>query len=268
MISQHFVNQAAGRLYELVGAFFTNTSRGPGRCQVCTGPAIESLCPQCATWQATYGTDLADLVVPLAYAKGYMDPLHQSAHHVHQYKHPLRPSKECQRDLKLMMRMATLLHGECIARVVGWWDVLTFVPSASRPGIEHPVVGLARAVAPRDPEPARVLLDLGPDISAAPKRRPLPHRFAVADQFVSTVVGRHVLVVDDTWVSGDKPQSAALALRMAGARTVTIVCIARWLSWTYNEEHRQLISSLTAPYNARQCPVTGSVCRLSAAHPC
>ena len=263
MIPQHIADLAAERLYELVGAFFTNTSRGPGRCQVCTGPATESLCPQCSTWHATYGTDLADLVVPLAYAKGYMDPLHQSAHHVHQYKHHLRPSVECQRDLKLMVRTATLLHGECIAQAVGWWDVLTFVPSASRPGAEHPVVDLARAVAPRNPEPARVLLDLGPDILTGPQRHPLPHRFAVSDRFLPKVAGRHVLLVDDTWVSGDKPQSAALALRAAGARTVTILCIARWLRDLQRRAqaaHQQLegaVQRSTVPGDRKRVPPSG-----------
>ncbi|MBL8928275.1 MAG: hypothetical protein JNM77_18920 [Pseudonocardia sp.] len=266
MIPDEVKERAAQQLYELVGAFFTNTSRGPGRCQVCTGPAVEPLCTQCSNWHDVYGADLADLVVPLAYAKGYMSPLHQSAHHVTQYKNRIQPSAECQRDLALMVRVATLLHGECIAATAGWWDVLTFVPSAGRPGVAHPVVDLARAVAPLNPAPTKVLLDLGPDISSGPARYPLPHRFVVPEEYAPKVAGQHVLVVDDTWVSGDKPQSAALALRAAGARTVTLLLVARWLNWNYNEQHKKLISSLKEPYDARQCPVTGDACPTSVSH--
>lgn len=80
------------------------------------------------------------------------------------------------------------------------------------------------------------------------------------------MAGQHVLVVDDTWVSGDKPQSAALALRAAGARTVTLLLVARWLSWNHNEQHKRLISSLKEPYDARQCPVTGDACPASVSH--
>ncbi len=42
----------------------------------------------------------------------------------------------------------SLLHGACIARHVGWWGAVTFVPSASRPGPEHLVAELARQIAP------------------------------------------------------------------------------------------------------------------------
>lgn len=41
------------------------------------------------------------------------------------------------------------------------------------------------------------------------------------------VVGADVLVVDDTWVSGGSAQSAAAALKLAGARHVAIVVLGR-----------------------------------------
>ena len=69
----------------------------------------------------------------------------------------------------------------------------------------------------------------------------------------------HVLVVDDTWVSGEKAQSAALALKAAGARAVTIICIGRWLSTRW-VAHKALIDALGTPYDALQCPVTGGTC--------
>jgi hypothetical protein len=41
------------------------------------------------------------------------------------------------------------------------------------------------------------------------------------------VAGADVLVVEDTWVSGRSAQSAAVALKLAGARTVAVIVIGR-----------------------------------------
>lgn len=198
--------------------------------------------------------------MPLAYAKGRMSPAHQSEHHVYRYKSRLHPSLENRQDLQLMIHTASWLHGGCVASVVGWWEVLTFVPSAARPGIHHPVVELAKQVAPSDLAVVKVLLDNGPDVSADPKRWPLPTRFEVADKWRPMIAAKHVLVVDDTWVSGCKSQSAAITLKDAGASTVTILCVARWLSQTYNEDHQEMIKKLKDPYDAEMCPVTGGTC--------
>jgi phosphoribosylpyrophosphate synthetase len=258
MISQEMRQQVRDRLHREVGGFFTNTSRGPGTCAVCRGPAEANLCGQCAEQRAAYGDQLADQVVILAYAKGRMTTLHQSAHHMLRYKHRINPSEECQRDLKLMVLSATSLHGECMARAHGWWHTITFVSSATRPGTDHPVVLLAQQVVPFE-DRARILLDHGPSIDAS-GRFPLPDRFIISENYKPDVAGHHVLVVDDTWVSGDKAQSAALTLKAAGAATVTILCVARWLDWTYNDAHQQLIKASTAPYDALICPVTGGEC--------
>lgn len=259
MIPDEIAKQVRTRLYAQVGAFFTHTRRSPGRCGICTAPALADLCGGCADQRMIYGAELADLVVPLAYIKGWMNPAHQSEHHVRRYKHPVQPSPGCLADLKLMMLAGTLLHGGCIARTVGWWQVVTFVPSATRPGPEHPVADLARQVATHSLNTQRILLTLGPGFAAEPDRWPRPDRFVVLPEFVPVVAGRHVLVVDDTWVSGGKAQSAALALKAVGAAAVTIVCIGRWLSYRWNE-HRPLIDSLREPYDAMHCPVTGSAC--------
>ncbi len=245
-------------LHREVGGFFTNTSRGPDNCAVCTGPAAAELCWQCENQRARYGDQLAGQVVTLAYAKGNMSPLHQSAHHMIRYKQRINPSLECMRDLKLMVLGATYLHNECMARAFGPWDTVTFVSSTSRPGTNHPVVELAAQVIPLE-DRAKLLLGIGPQIAES-GRFPLPGRFTISDAQRPNVEDRHVLVVDDTWVSGDKSQSAALALRGAGARAVTILCVARWLSWTYNVDHERLIKASTAPYDALLCPVTGGDC--------
>ena len=53
--------------------------------------------------------------------------------------------------------------------------------------------------------------------------RPARDGFVVRPERRSAVQGRHVLVLDDTYVSGARAQSAAGALRLAGAVSVQIV---------------------------------------------
>jgi hypothetical protein len=53
-----------------------------------------------------------------------------------------------------------------------------------------------------------------------------PWRFA-ADRGAAGAAGASVLLLDDTWVSGASAQSAAVALRMAGARHVAVVVLGR-----------------------------------------
>ena len=45
----------------------------------------------------------------------------------------------------------------------------------------------------------------------------------------STVSGQNVLLLDDTWASGGHAESAAAALKRAGAARVTILALARWM---------------------------------------
>jgi hypothetical protein len=249
--------QIRENLRQQVGGFFTNAARGPALCSVCTGPADDQRCYQCERQHAEYGDQLADQTIIFAYAK----EREQSGHHMYGYKRRISPSLDNLRDLKLMMLGGTFLHGDCIAQAFGWWEAITFVSSASRPELEHPVVELAKQVVHHGRDPDRVLLGIGPDIDAAPSRFPLPHRFTVDEVRSERVADKHVLVVDDTWVSGDKSQSAALALKAAGARAVTILCIARWLSPTYNFPHQDLlIKASRTQYDALVCPVTGASC--------
>lgn len=108
------------RLYADVGAFFCPTRRGaPQICFVCTGPANTTndppLCSQCRDARTEQGSSLADLVATLAYAKGRMPSMHQSAHHVRAYK-ALSPAPRCAQDLGLMAGAATYLHGGAAGR--------------------------------------------------------------------------------------------------------------------------------------------------------
>jgi hypothetical protein len=69
------------------------------------------------------------------------------------------------------------------------------------------------------------------------------------------VADRHVLVLEDTWVTGASAQSAAVTLKDAGARAVTIRPLARWL-WesTTEPDGAAFFASLGEPYDPLRCP--------------
>jgi phosphoribosylpyrophosphate synthetase len=200
----------------------------------------------------------------LTYVRGHASSKHQSAHTVRAYKQQPR-SEKASRDMSLMVVAATVIHGECMGAAAGGaWNAVTFVPSARGNGPTHPVAELARQVRPDHPE-HRFLLSVGPGFGV-PGRSVRPDRFAVPPEFTSRVAGRRVLLVDDTWTTGSKAQSAAVSLHAAGALSVTVLCVARWLrdDWP---EHRALLDSAKAPYDASICPVIGEVCDRGAQDP-
>jgi len=111
-------------------------------------------------------------------------------------------------------------HAACIIAARGTWDVVTHVPSTSgRPGL-HPLERTLRS---------SMLLSVRQRSLLAPGTARLDHHIASPDGFRVTarVDGLRVLVVDDTYVSGARAQSAAASLRAAGAHVVSIVALCR-----------------------------------------
>jgi hypothetical protein len=106
-------------------------------------------------------------------------------------------------------------------------DLVTVVPSTRRPGAAPlgRVAGLGALVASALPAArwapdllCRAALRGGPPPVA--HMRPDPAAFIVAPAECAALRGARVLLLDDTYVSGARAQSAAAALRVAGARTV------------------------------------------------
>jgi hypothetical protein len=241
-----------------VGAIFRTVRRGQGICEVCAGPASGSLCGTCSWHRDRYGDRLADLVVPVAYAvRGQ-----QSGHHMYGYKGDRSSSEDNLRDVKFLARGAAYLHRNCIVAEVGRpWAAATFVCSQNRPGAEHPVSQIGDQVVNYDDASLlyKFQIETGPSIAVDRRDGPLPDRFVLPEPWKTQVDGQHVLVVDDTWVSGRNSQSVAIACKDAGASEVTILCAARWLDRAYGG-HPELIDRLPPLFDALSCPVTGGAC--------
>jgi hypothetical protein len=108
-------------------------------------------------------------------------------------------------------------------------DLIVPVPSSSRPGPAslEAVDGLAARVSSVAPGAAwapRVLQRADGGIGPM---RPNARAFAVPDLWRPAVKGSRVLLLDDTYVSGARAQSAAAALRLGGARSVLVVPLGR-----------------------------------------
>ncbi|MGB8403103.1 MAG: phosphoribosyltransferase [Mycobacterium sp.] len=255
-------------------AYFHNIAGpGPGICPVCRGPApTTGLCSTCSTTQANLHGATCDHTFFLAYADGYNpDAWSQSAHTMRQYKAAPAP-QQCVEDVHMLTLTETWLHDPCIRAAEGGgdWDVATYVPSKKRTGL-HPVTGVAlnvARIAADDPDDGcprrikRVSLACGP-VDAA--RVANIDRFTVPDAVRPVVEGKRVLLVDDTWTTGTSLQSAAAALKSAGAASVTGLCVARWLSWRWEPDAVLLRDVTAAPYDPFRCLAGTHQCRLRSA---
>jgi hypothetical protein len=194
-------------------------SIGRVNCRTCRGPTPAGLarCYQCDLARRQAGELLADVVAPIGYAvRG--GPL---ARDLWRYKADHLGAAESAGRLRAMLADYLREHGESLWAAAGMTagpGVAAVVPSGrGRPG-GHPLAGLVRSCV----DVPLVGLAVAP-AGAAHGRGVDPGWLRVDGD----VAGADVLVVDDTWVSGGSAQSAAVALKLAGARRVAIVVIGR-----------------------------------------
>ena len=172
-------------------------------------------CYQCDRHWRAAAAQLADAVVPAGYAvKGG-----QLATDLWRYK--WNDDQEAAARLHLVLRDFLRDHAGCVQQAAGMVAPpgrLAIVPSGQgRPG-PHPLAGLLASCLA---VPQARLVAVGQ--LAARGREVDPGWVRVND----AVAGQHVLVVDDTWVSGGSAQSVAVALKRAGAIRVAVVVIGR-----------------------------------------
>jgi hypothetical protein len=196
---------------------------GPGICVSCRGPARPGFgrCFHCELHAESAPGLLADVVAPVACApKGS-----GLARDLWLYKSARAGAAEA--GAALLAMLLVFLHDEG-ARV--WQRAGTppthacVVPSGrGRPG-PHPLWALVRECVALP----RVVLLARP--GGDPWGRVLdPGRF----QSPRPLAGATVLLLDDTWTSGSTVQSAAIALKRAGARSVAAVVLGRHLPRRY-----------------------------------
>ena len=204
---------------------------GAGVCDICHGSpnAGWDRCSSCAQTDGQVSRPI-ELVVPITLCEA-MGQMH----------HVLRSYKDSPVEsvrTRMRLRIAALLyrflatHRECIINAAGGdWDLITTVPSSTGRAGTHPLELVIQHVPPVEREHA-TLLRRGPG--------QLGHNRASDDGYevIEDVRGRSMLLVDDTFTSGARGQSAASALQLAGAHVVAMVPIGRYMRPDYSPATR------------------------------
>ncbi len=214
-------------------------------CSVCRGPCgrRSARCYQCDLHLQCAPGSLADVVVPVAFAiKGG-----PHARCLWQYK-SVRMTAETVGRAELTVRALLTVflhdHGPCLWRAAGISGPthLAVVPTArARPGT-HPLRALV----------AEHLTGPWAELRARPGGEQVrdldPSRFRAA-----ALPGAKVLLIDDTWTTGSSAQSAAMALRSAGADAVVTVVLGRHVGRA-EAEHAGLDPAIM-PFRLENCAV-------------
>lgn len=225
-------------------------------CRICRGPTgVKNdagehweMCRPCQGHRTTPGirpSELAESAGFIIYALEYADrSVDQSLRDMYQYK-LLSPghtagegiSQQGQRIRALLY--ATLRdHLPRVEKNVGSVEVITHIPSTStKPRRDpHALADAIDSAVSKLPGLARHRRLLVPGRGGVGSSRAVdPDRFCVVEP--AEVAGRHVLLVEDTWVSGSSAQSAAVVLHRAGAARVTVLCVARMLTAQWRAGH-------------------------------
>jgi hypothetical protein len=242
------LDELCGRLVERAGGYLRNTVRIDGvTCAVCTTPTFGY--PRCFPCHrhTRSGEHLADAVGPLVYAvKGQ-----QSAYMMRNYKGG-RPIAEHRLTVTLLCLLAMRLHNRCAGILahapVTHWSTVPSLPAKSG---EHPLHRVVSRIAPGEEVPL-----LAATATPGPREVHSDH-FRVPGDVPGDA---HVLLLDDTWTRGGHAQSAALALRTAGAQRVSVLVVARWLNPDFGDTGDFIGEHLRRDYDPGICPWTGGTC--------
>jgi predicted amidophosphoribosyltransferase len=228
-------------------ALYENVMLGPRR-----GPDV---CARCFNFTAgydhcygcAYGRPVLDAVVPISYSVAG-EQLH---HALSSYK---RLDGEVARRLGAIL--AAILwrflaeHESCVARAAGTekFDLVTTVPSGDRARDEHhPLRHIVGELVGPTRERHRHLLrrshvEVAPRAFNQQKFEPTKH----LDEHTT------VLLIDDTWTTGASAQSAAAALKAAGAGPIAAVVLGRHLNREWHQNDRRL-RGIAQPFDWSRC---------------
>jgi hypothetical protein len=240
-------------LKRIAGGYLRNTVQVPSAtCSVCAGPAPGyTYCYKCLRHSQS-GYPIADRVATFVYA--VKDPAgteDQTYRAMRGYKAP-KPQPAHLDLVESLVVLAIIGHLRCLKTLTGGKSLRWATVSGTHHTGEHPFHRLIAAHLP----PGEVPLTLQPD---RPHRRLDPQRYELNPN--EDLSGEHVLVLDDSWVTGSTVQSAAIALKETGADTVSILALARILDKSYSPTTTFLKSaSYPTSFKYQICPWTGGKC--------
>lgn len=238
------------------GGYLHNALREPPEtCSVCATPVDGwQRCFKCNE-HAKSGLPIADFVASMVYAvkrspAGERDQMYTA---MYGYKAPY-PQATYVNVVRTLLLLGIVGHLDCVLSLSGASDVRWATVPGTQHAREHP---LHRLVASMFTSPdLEVPLRLSPTATKERALRP-------GGLIVEAAMPRdtHIALIDDSWVTGGSAQSAAVALRQAGAASVSILTVARVLEPTYRTTEAFLRSdSWGRPFDYAICPWTGGDC--------
>jgi predicted amidophosphoribosyltransferase len=198
---------------------------GPGVCATCwtaVDPGYR-LCYLCRVARGGHGRRLAEVVVPIALAVKRQQFAHELWHYKYDADGRVRQRLEIQLAAVLWRFLG--LHEAHIAQAVGVprFDIVTTVPGTRQRIDDHPLVRIVGTLVGQTRDRYQPALTPGPDASAE-GRAVLIGRYRATQALAGDPA---VLLIDDTWTTGGRAQSAAIALHDAGAAKVAVVVLGR-----------------------------------------
>jgi hypothetical protein len=153
---------------------------------------------------------------------------------IYKYGHNADVRSRMELQVSAVLTRFLRAHTTCIVEAAGEaWDYITVTPSTRNRTGPHPLELAIQRSADLAKQYRTVL---------QPGAQPIAGRESRDDGFVPTadVSGGRFLIVDDTFTSGARTQSAASALQLAGARVVAILPIGRVVDPAFSDAAGEL----------------------------
>lgn len=251
-MSREFTPQlrlVAGELIREAGPTLASVIRERGiTCEVCGAPIDRAgvRCIPCGR-HAQSMLPLADRVGSMIYA---VEGETQAYKIVHDYK-AVRPGPSLQRHMRALLGLGLWGHARCAAVLSGenrhGWVV---VPSTqARTTLRTLVLSTGWPLSD----------EVAVEFVGVNRVRDLrPQDWRVLD---SATLPEHILVVDDSWVTGANAQSVASMLKASGVNQVSVFTVARVLRADFNPNPDFIRRRLRPPvFDWTRCPWTGADC--------
>lgn len=244
------IQRAGDELTAVAGSYLHTVRAGSWQaCLTCSLPVDGyDYCPQCE--------DHLRSRLPLADRTGYLiyaDKGSQAYRTMFGYKGSDRLGTQFAPTVRGLLAVGLGGHFGCAAALAGTADAdsgWAVVPSTRGRTV---LTGLVRGIS-RRPD-LEVMVNF---TGSAPLRHLSTDSWAITP---SASLPPHIVVIDDSWVSGSSAQSFAAALKHAGAAQVSILAVARVLSPDWAPNRRFIEDVLPAlPYDWTVCPWTGGPC--------
>jgi hypothetical protein len=221
--------------------FLLGPRRGPDVCSQCFN--LTDGYGRC--YGCVHGGRFLDAMVPISYSVAG-EQLH---HALANYKrlHGVI-ARRLTLGLAAVLWRHLALHERCLARetAVPGFGLATTVPSSSPDrGTDHPLHQLAGLIGPVQDRYERLLRR---SEVAATAHEFNPDKY----EALRDLTGQSILLLDDTWTMGANAQSAAAALKAAGAGHVGALVIGRYVNrgWRHNDRH---LRNLPRPFDWGLC---------------